>query len=35
MSITLIVERTSNLKGFTMVPNHILKDKNLSLKAKG
>ena len=35
MSITLIVERTHNLKGFTMIPNHILKDINLSLKAKG
>ena len=35
MSITLIVERQSHSKGFTMIPNHIINDENLSLKAKG
>ncbi|POP89715.1 helix-turn-helix domain-containing protein [Pseudomonas syringae pv. avii] len=35
MSITLLVERQSQSRGFTMIPNHIINDENLSLKAKG
>lgn len=35
MSISLTVDRKSSSKGFTRVPNHIINDPNLSLKAKG
>ncbi|UFP99730.1 helix-turn-helix domain-containing protein [Pseudomonas fitomaticsae] len=35
MSITLIVERQDRPRGFTIIPNHILNDQRLSLKAKG
>ena len=35
MSISLTVNRKSSSKGFTRVPNHIINNPNLSLKAKG
>lgn len=35
MSISIIVDRKSSSKCFTIIPNHIINDKNLSLKAKG
>lgn len=35
MSITLIVEKQDQPRGFTIIPNHILNDQKLSLKAKG
>lgn len=35
MSTSLIVDRKASSKNFTKVPNHIISDPQLSLKAKG